>query len=134
MRLEVIQCEICTAMHRYETPDTHYVLPDSWLTVREGEHSAELHFCSDTCLNIWLQHRLSGTSVEVTPKVEPQEKPACKARRFLLWDEQANSREGVQWADGSVTLQSGNTWVSWEKFKANHEGSGVQWIDQEVAE
>lgn len=121
---EIIQCEICTAMH-----DTRYVLPDSWITLKEGSNGDEQHFCSDTCLNIWLQHRLSGTSVAV-----PQDKPACKARRFLLVDEQANITEGTKYGNGTVSLENSRWFETWDKFKAAHDGSGVQWVDQEVSE
>lgn len=138
MRLEVIQCEICEAIHRYATSTTQYVLPESWLTVKEGDSSAELHFCRDECLAIWLQRRGNA----ITPKLEkPQEQPACKARRFLLVDESANITEGVKWGNGFVVLDheqlvgaSRYLFRNWEELKESNPGSGVQWIDQEVAE
>lgn len=139
MKFEIIRCEICEAQH-----DTRQPLPDSWFTLKQGASQTELHFHDTFCLARWLC--MAGVSFEppplhsdFKPVEEQQEQPACKARRFLLVDEHANITEGVLWADGSVCLDPmsrNDAWfyVSWGGLKEANQGSGVQWIDQEVAE
>lgn len=109
-------------------------LPDDWYALAHGgEH---WHFHDEACLAIW---RLTMLSV-MPAQQEPQDKPDCKARRFLLIDEAANIVEGVKWEGGRVTLDPERDstgmryYSSWDQLKENHPGSGVQWIDQEVAE
>lgn len=82
--------------------------------------------------------------IEQTKSVDPQDQPACKARRFLLVDQNANIMEGVRWGDESVVLDHASQhcrdfhcrghFNDWDEFKAGHPGCGIQWIDQEVAE
>jgi hypothetical protein len=70
---------------------------------------------------------------------EPQENPDCKARRFLLADgETAEFTDGVKWGDGKVSIEAKNqneiwTYDAWDDLKKANQGSGVQWIDQEVS-
>lgn len=109
-------------------------LPDDWYALAHGgEH---WHFHDEACLAIW---RL--TTLSLMPVQQPQDKPDCKARRFLLIDESANIVEGVKWGNGFVVLDheqlvGANRYLfkNWEELKECNPGSGVQWIDQEVAE
>ena len=128
--LNMLSCDVCGKTSPGVT------LPDDWYALaHNGEH---WHFHDEACLAIW---RL--TMLSMPPQQPQQEQPACKARRFLLFDENADSTEGVQWGDGRVQLET-HKWEGenvarslfgdWEEFKAHFPGSGVQWIDQEVAE
>lgn len=132
-RKEIIGCDVCGAMH-----DVQYVLPDSWIAVLQTGQETQ-HFCRDECLAIWLQNRGNAIAPRLVPSEKPQEQPACKARRFLLVDEAANITEGVKWSNGSVTMEGASpetysVYYTWEALKSTNPGSGVQWIDQEVAE
>lgn len=114
--------------------------PDTWITLFEGNPrtSEGWNFCSKECLFDWMMEHweISGGF----KRQEPQEQSECKARRFLLVDgETADITECVLWKDGLVgvdpeTSNRDGRWfyASWEDFKANNPGSGVQWIDQEV--
>lgn len=126
MRREIIQCEICEQEH-----DAQYELPKEWITTKQTGYPGndiEQHFCSKTCLAKW------------TGIIGPQphtDAIQTKMRRFLLvHGETAEITEGIQWSDGKVDINYGSphsAWSNWERFKAGNEGSGVQWIDREVA-
>lgn len=124
--LYFVKCEVCDKTVEGVTP------PDSWYALSRGGETQ--HFHDEACLAIWRLTRLSMPAQQ-----EPQDKPACKARRFLLVDEQANITECIKWANGRVTVEppydTGTyTYPSWDRFKKTNPGSGVQWIDQEVKE
>lgn len=87
--------------------------------------------------------KIRDTYIEELPEKPAiqEDKPDCKARRFLLIDEAANITEGVKWGNGFVVLDheqlvgaSRYLFRNWEELKEHNPGSGVQWIDQEVAE
>lgn len=111
--------------------------PDTWITLFEGNPrtSEGYNFCSKECLFDWMMEHweISGGF----KREEAQEPLDCKARRFLLVDgETADITEGVRWGNNWVSLDAGNVagdgrYSSWESFKIAHDGSGVQWIDQE---
>lgn len=117
--------------------------PDTWITLFEGNirTSEGYNFCSKECLFNWMMEHweISGGF----KREEAQEPLDCKVRRFLLVDgETADITEGVKWANGTVTLEAEisvhgrddfRDFPDWEEFKAANEGSGVQWIDQEVS-
>jgi hypothetical protein len=125
VRREIIQCEICKKEH-----DAQYVLPKEWITTKQTDYPGndiEQHFCSKTCLAKW-------TGIELK-----QEHPYLGMRRFLLVDgETAEISEGTKYSDDYVSIRTHDEsnpacwWSSWEKFKQAHDGSGIQWIDQEV--
>lgn len=121
MRKTLVVCDGCQKEHA-----AHTLAFSDWL-----QRGKDYHFCSVAC---FAKH------FQVSMQHDPQEeKPACKARRFLLWDESANSTEGVLWGNGRVTIEppydTGTyTFPSWDRFKESNPGSGVQWIDQEVSE
>lgn len=137
MRKEVILCDVC---HK-EQEENLWILKKIDPSYK-GDDTNERDFCSLDCLTQWLVTR----GVDMPAQQEPQDKPACKARRFLLVDgDTAELTEGVRWERGHVTLDSHSQHCSgrfhcpglfstWENFKTAHDGSGVQWIDQEVAE
>lgn len=126
MRKTLVVCDGCQQEH---SANTLALL--SWLQVEQC--GKEYHFCSVGCM---------AKHFHISQQ-EPQSNPDCKARRFLLWDEQGNSTEGVKWGDGRVQLEvhkwegesiAKASFPDWDEFKASFPGSGVQWIDQEVAE
>lgn len=122
--LQFVKCEMCEMTAQGLTP------PDGWYTLFQAGDT--WHFHDEACLAIWRLTTLSMMPAQHEPQ---EEQSACKARRFLLWDESANSTEGVLWRDGSVILEDGDPpYETWDKFKERNPGSGVQWIDQEVAE
>lgn len=126
--LHLVKCEMCEKTAQGATP------PDGWYTLAQGGET--WHFHDEACLAIW---RLTTLSI-MPAQQETQSNPDYKARRFLLWDEQGTSYEGVRWSDDSVSIDPSRKlavhpfYPSWGEFKAAHDGSGVQWIDQEVAE
>lgn len=124
MRFVIDRCDVCKADY-----DVQYPKPIGWITWKIADLDEEdIHFCSENCLRQYLQ---------VPAQQEPLDKPACKARRFLLVDESANIQEGVKWGNGKVTIEADTeiwTHQSWDKLKEHNPGSGVQWIDQEVIE
>lgn len=121
--LHLVRCEICDKTAQGVTS------PDDWYTLSKGDET--WHFHDEACLAIW---RLTKLSV-MPAQPEPQEQLPCKARRFLLYDgETADITEGVQWENGHVSLADSGTFCSWERMKEGRDGSGIQWIDQEVAE
>lgn len=166
--LHVVRCEQYEQCKQEFSFGTNTVAsdfaPDTWITLFEGNPrlSEGWHFCSHLCLARWTMERIvSSVDLEKsedwlvkltdTPvwsivrkpaQQEPQEQPACKARRFLLVDgETADIIECVKWGNGFVgidpeTSNQHGRWFygSWEEFKTAYDGSGVQWIDQEVAE
>lgn len=125
MKYEIIQCEICDARH-----DTRRLLPESWVTIKQGSYQTELHFHDSHCLAVYFRF------AQLTPQ-EPQEQFECKARRFLLVDgETADMYEGVKFGNGYVAVNGlvlANAWFnSWESLQEKCPGYGVQWIDKEV--
>lgn len=127
MRREIIQCEICKKEH-----DAQYELPKEWITTKQTGYPGndiEQHFCSRACIAKW-----TGT------ELQRNEPPPTKMRRFLLVTEERDI-EGVRYANGAVGLDPEQAkqndvhlWFydSWDDFKRIHDGSGIQWIDQEV--
>lgn len=125
MRREIILCEICKQEH-----DAQYKLPNEWITTTQNTSyggEEEKHFCSTICLVKW-----SG--------IEPAHNnaPQTKMRRFLLVSEEKDI-EGVRWGNGCVSIDpeqqhTSDMWFyrDWDELKEHHDGSGVQWIDQEV--
>lgn len=125
--LHLVICEICDKTAQGVTS------PDDWYTLSKGDET--WHFHDEACLAIW---RLTKLSV-MPAQPEPHEQLPCKARRFLLVNEQANIAECVKWANGRVTVEppydtDTYTYPSWDRFKETNPGSGIQWIDQEVSE
>lgn len=108
--------------------------PDAWITLFEGNPrtSEGYNFCSKECLFDWMMEHweISGGF----KREEAQEPLDCKARRFLLVDgETADITEGIKWSDGRTTIESyAFSYATWDEFKIAHDGSGVQWIDQEM--
>lgn len=134
----ILKCEMCD--NNFKLPSAglarpyEYVMPEGWITLVQGnpQHVEAQHFCSKACIAKWAG-------------VEPQHTTSpIKIRRFLLVDgETADIVEGVKWGNGRVSLdieqakQSKlNLWFyeSWDAFKQAHDGSGIQWIDQEVSD
>lgn len=128
-RREIIQCEMCAKEH-----DAQYELPKEWITTKQTGYPGndiEQHFCSKACLGKW-----AGVGELQPPLVAYDAPPPTKMRRFLLVDENADITEGIQYSDGKVDINYGSphsAWANWEAFKAGHDGSGIQWIDQEVS-
>lgn len=144
--LHVVRCEQYEQCKQEFSFGTNTVAsdfaPDTWITLFEGNPrlSEGQHFCSKECLFNWIIEHWQVGDGFAQPAQQPQEQPACKARRFLLVDgETAELVNGIKWGNGSVTLEGDTPFQSehftdWDALKAHYEGSGVQWIDQEVAE
>ena len=112
-------------------------MPSDWLVISRGDprndRDEPIVLCSPKCLLDYAQ-KLNGD----VPSV-PREMPATNMhRRFLLVNgETADITEGIKWSDGKVDVNYGSphaAWKDWAQFKAGHEGSGIQWIDQEVSD
>ena len=133
MIVTAIQCEICEKTHQVDGQVHSYEwnVSASWITLFLGspERGNALHFCSQECLAQW-----TGVAA---PMPEPQlQPPACKARRFILVDGDADETEGVLWGNGRVTIEppyDSGIYISWDVFKSHHVGDGVTWIDPEVS-
>jgi hypothetical protein len=127
MRKEMLFCDGCDVT----TPADN--ISGVWITIKLG--FTEYHLCSQECFRGWAIEHLSLR----VPAQEPQEQPVCKARRFLLVDENANITEGVKFGNGGVMMEGDSpatyrVYYTWEALKSANPGSGVQWIDQEVSE
>ena len=63
MRREVILCDRCKKEH-----DAQYELPAEWLRVKRGSSyfgtEEELHFCSLSCLEMWVVGEQIGARKE----------------------------------------------------------------------
>lgn len=136
--IQLVRCELYDECKHEFTATFRGLLamPDDWLMLTQGAPQAHtgMHFCSTFCLLRWYAMR--GEVIPVSHvQPEPQEQLPCKARRFLLYDgETADITEGVQWENGHVSLADSGTFCSWERMKEGRDGSGIQWIDQEVSE
>lgn len=142
MIVATVKCEICP--NNFPVPGLNarpyeYDTPEEWITLVQGNPQTHVgqHFCSKHCLSQWLM----GSSPEVTQPLPTPEQSHIIKRRFLLFDEVADQVEGVQFINGSVTLDPVSdhckfhclgSFATWDDFKAAHPECGVQWIDQEV--
>lgn len=111
-------------------------IADNWQVGRETEKTIppiiELDSMMLMCKPLPDGRIQSLASGEIYRLVKPEEQE-CKARRFLLFDEAANQFEGVLWANGRVTVERStgiDILLSWESFRADYPGCGVQWIDK----
>lgn len=131
MRIELIRCEVCKKDH-----DAQRTLSAGWITVTQsiGQGGVkEKHFCSEKCfcLMMWADSRRTQ---------EPQlQLPTSKMRRFQLFTEDGDERQGVVCENGHILIdeheQSKEThYHDWDTCKAAYDGGGVTWIDQEVSD
>lgn len=151
MIVAMLKCEMCENTHKIDIrmrPE-QWDVPDSWITLHEGSsHQYEaFNYCSRACLAEWARrYQLRSGRASDPPHhahcrcdIAPVETPATKARRFLLVDgETADEFEGVLWGGGrvSVEVRPGHIagWSDWGLFKQQHDGCGVNWIDQAIRE
>lgn len=138
-RVVMIKCEMCPEHFVIPYPEARpyeYETPEGWITVAQGnpQHVEAQHFCSKVCIAKW-----AGVEGLQPPLVAYDAPPLTKMRRFLLVNgETADISEGVLFANGSVVVEGNSiktyeTWVNWEELKEGNDGSGIQWIDQEVS-
>ena len=122
MKITLIQCEECDATTKLIDRGR-----DGWIILAR-QFVEEQHFCSEHCLKKHLG---------VGEPTQPLEQPVTKMRRFRLFTEGGDEKQGVVCENGHVLIdeheQSKEThYHDWDTCKIAYDGGGAQWVDPEV--